>query len=261
MRESAEKILRNTCLVLCALVALQFVYAVFQACRLVGVKVPVVPTLAAGSNATVSASAKIEGPGTMPAGVSHVSANDLVSKAKQNNGAITNVAGSNAIPPAAKLAQAAKSAPAGSNSLPLTVTNPLSLAAGSSIPKAHRKHGPGPIMMVGGPGFGFGGPPSPPLPPVIKAQVDLIVNSEILGPAMHPLPMALLGIAGDTVFLRSADGQTGLVKEGDSLGDLKLLKIGINRVLVEQKGQKKELTIFDGYGGGSLLPKQDQKSP
>ncbi len=47
-----------------------------------------------------------------------------------------------------------------------------------------------------------------------------------------------------------------MVKEGDSLGELKLLKIGINRVLVEQNGQKSELMIFSGYGGDSLLPKQ-----
>jgi hypothetical protein len=61
-------------------------------------------------------------------------------------------------------------------------------------------------------------------------------------------------------FLRTANGQTGLVKEGDSLGDLKLLRIGINRVLVEQDGQKKELMIFSGYGGESLLPKQNETS-
>ena len=70
---------------------------------------------------------------------------------------------------------------------------------------------------------------------------------------LRPLPMALLGIAGDTAFLRSANGQTGLVKVGDELGGLKLLKIGINRVLVETEGQKKELMIFNGFGGESLL--------
>jgi hypothetical protein len=66
--------------------------------------------------------------------------------------------------------------------------------------------------------------------------------------------MGLLGIAGQFAFLRSNSGQTGLVKEGDSLDDLKLLRIGINRVLIEQDGQKKELMIFSGYGGESLLP-------
>jgi len=70
----------------------------------------------------------------------------------------------------------------------------------------------------------------------------------------NPLPMALMGIAGEFAFLRSASGQTGLVKEGDSLGDMKLLRIGINRVLIELDGQNKELTIFSGYGGDSLLP-------
>ena len=36
----------------------------------------------------------------------------------------------------------------------------------------------------------------------------------------------------------------------------KLLRIGINRVLIEQDGQQKELTIFSGYGSESLLSKQ-----
>jgi hypothetical protein len=94
------------------------------------------------------------------------------------------------------------------------------------------------------------------LSPVVQARIDRIIESEILGPIVHPLPMALMGIAGNVAFLRSANGQTGMVKEGDSLGDIKLLRIGINRVLIEQDGQKKELTIFSGYGSDSLLPKE-----
>ena len=109
-------------------------------------------------------------------------------------------------------------------------------------------------MMPGMPGN------APKLPPEIQARVDKIVNSEIFAPVMHPMPMGLLGIAGETAFLRSASGQTGLVKAGDSLGDLKLLKIGINRVLVEQDGKEQELTIFNGYGGDSLLSKPDETS-
>jgi hypothetical protein len=66
--------------------------------------------------------------------------------------------------------------------------------------------------------------------------------------------MALLGIAGEQVFLRAPNGQTGLVKPGDSLGGVKVQKIGINRVLVEEDGEKKELTIFGGMGGESLMP-------
>ena len=93
------------------------------------------------------------------------------------------------------------------------------------------------------------------MPPAMQSRIHQITESEILAPVMRPLPMALLGIAGEYAFLRSANGQTGLVKDGDSLDDLKLLRIGTNRVLIEQDGQKKELMIFDGYGGDSLLPK------
>jgi hypothetical protein len=132
--------------------------------------------------------------------------------------------------------------------------------SGSSHKKSH------PMMMAGG--IGFGGMPGmmgmpgnlSPLPPDIQARVDKIVNSEIFAPVMHPLPMALMGIAGDTAFLRTASGQTGLVTNGGSLGDVKLLEIGINRVLVEQGGQKMELTIFDGFGSDSLLSQKDQSS-
>ena len=111
-------------------------------------------------------------------------------------------------------------------------------------------------MMVAGMG---GGKPAD-LPPEIKARVDRIYESEIFGMVMRPQPMALQGIAGNSAFLRSPSGQTGLVKEGDSLGELKLLKIGINRVLVEQDGKKSELTIFEGYGSESLMPR-DKESP
>jgi len=115
------------------------------------------------------------------------------------------------------------------------------------------------------PGMNFGPPgmrggPAPELPPEIKARVNRIYESEILGQVMHPLPLGLLGIAGNFAILRAPSGQTGLVKLGDSLGEIKLLRIGINRVLVEQDGQKKELTIFDGYGGDSLLPKEKETS-
>ena len=99
----------------------------------------------------------------------------------------------------------------------------------------------------------------PPLPPDVQARVDRITDSEILAPVVRPMPMALLGIAGPFVFLRAPNGQTGMVKEGDGLGELKLLSIGINRVLVEQDGQKKELTIFSGFGGETLLPKEKDK--
>ena len=117
---------------------------------------------------------------------------------------------------------------------------------------------------MGGMSFGPGGMPgggrTPELPPDIKARVDRIYESELFGMVVRPVPMGLLGIAGSTAFLRSPSGQTGLVKEGDSLGELKLLRIGINRVLVEQEGKKSELMIFEGFGGESLMPKEKEIS-
>jgi hypothetical protein len=98
------------------------------------------------------------------------------------------------------------------------------------------------------------------LPPEIKARVDRIVESEILGQVIRPMPMALIGIAGNSALIRTPNGQTGFVKEGDEFGGIKLLQIGINRVLVEEQGQKKELTIFSGFGSESLLAKPKETS-
>jgi len=112
------------------------------------------------------------------------------------------------------------------------------------------------VAMMGG-GGGRSGKSE--LPPEIKARVDKIYESELFGQIMRPQPMALQGIAGNSAFIRTPSGQTGLVKEGDSLGEIKLLRIGINRVLVEQDGQKSELTIFNGYGSESLMPKDKDK--
>jgi hypothetical protein len=98
---------------------------------------------------------------------------------------------------------------------------------------------------------------APDLPPPVQARINRVIESEILGQIIHPQPMALLGIAGDCAFLRAPSGQTGMVKEGDDLGSIKLIRIGTNRVLVEENGRQQELTIFSGFGGDSLLPKGD----
>ncbi len=72
---------------------------------------------------------------------------------------------------------------------------------------------------------------------------------------VRPLPMALLGIAGKDVFLRAPNGQTGLLREGEELGGVKLVRIGTNRVVVEHEQQQKELMVFSGFGSDTLLPK------
>jgi hypothetical protein len=129
----------------------------------------------------------------------------------------------------------------------------------SAIAKASGSRPPPGMMppMMGGPG---GRGSAAKLSPEIQARVDRVTDSEILAPVMHPMPMALLGIAGKVAFLRAPSGQTGMVKEGEDLGEIKLLRIGTNRVLVEQDGKKQELMIFSGLGGDSLLPKTTETS-
>lgn len=99
------------------------------------------------------------------------------------------------------------------------------------------------------------------LPPAVQARVDRITQSEILGPIVRPLPMALLGIAGKDVFLRAPNGQTGMIREGEELGGVKLIRIGVNRVLIEHEQQQKELTVFSGFGSETLLPKGEKNTP
>ena len=97
------------------------------------------------------------------------------------------------------------------------------------------------------------------VPLAVQGRVERITQSEILGPVIRPLPMALLGIAGRDAIVRAPNGQTGLLKEGDAVGGIKVLRIGTNRVLVEHEGQKKELMIFSGFGSETLLPKEKEK--
>ena len=99
------------------------------------------------------------------------------------------------------------------------------------------------------------------LPPAIQTRVDRIIQSEVLGPVMRPLPMALLGIAGKDAFIRAPNGQTGLLREGEELGGVKLLQIGTNRVLIELEGHTNELSVFSGFGSETLLPKEKEFTP
>jgi len=137
----------------------------------------------------------------------------------------------------------------------LTASMPLGVLAGPpGMPP-----GMPPCMFPGMPGGRPGMPaPGPALPPEVQARIDRVIESEILAPIMRPMPMALLGIAGQNVFLRAPNGQTGLINEGEELGGVKLLRIAVNRVLVEEQGQRKELTIFSGLGSESLLSPQNE---
>lgn len=95
----------------------------------------------------------------------------------------------------------------------------------------------------------------PSVPPEIAARIDKIKDTQVLGQVMRPPPMALMGIAGRDALMRGPNGQMGMVRVGEQLEGVKLISIGVNRVLVEHEGQQKELVLFEGFGGESLLSK------
>jgi hypothetical protein len=99
-------------------------------------------------------------------------------------------------------------------------------------------------------------PPSPSTPaPPAPDRYTTIESSGILGAMPQgPPPPALLGLAGAYAIIRAPEGQTDLVAEGGTLGTVKVIKIGINRVLIEHKGKVEELSIFEGLGGQPLVP-------
>jgi hypothetical protein len=254
MRDRTEQILRVACLILAVLVLVKFIGTGFHVAPFIGVKIPAVPTLktnsvSGGNQTSVTKAPTVTAPTNPPPAVSPTLVKTQAATNLSMNLAGGKTAGTNFI--STNLLGRTGTNGMGTNNNPVVTANSHPLIA----------HQPRPMMMPGG--MGFGGMPGmpgsqPELAPEIQARVDKIVSSEIFAPVMHPLPLALIGIAGDTAFLRTDSGQTGLVKTGDSLGDVKLLSIGINRVLVEQGGQKKELTIFDGYGSDSLLSQTDK---
>jgi hypothetical protein len=300
MRERYELALKIACAALALLLVVQVGRAVFRGNPVKNLKIPALPTLASASDSTTNTPAasnfkgKTNGQNAASKGTN---SGALVSNAKgeTNSGSSTNLIKTPTNLAAVKSSvekangkdsavlattkgdtNSASTANAGSNDIVRAGstkggTNLIAglpsgnsgtnMASGTNKAKAAKGPSSRPDMaMMGGPMGRPGGKKAPDLALPVQARVDRIVDSELLGPVFHPMPMALLGIAGNVAFLRSPSGQTGLVKEGDSLGEIKLLRIGTNRVLVEQAGDKKELMIFSGYGGETLMPKEKDKT-
>jgi len=276
VRKHSELILKSVCCALAALVLFQLVRMVVRTNPLRGVHIPELPTLPGSANEK-----------NVPGGTNGVSSNvagtnatNGVTSQKSGNKA-TNSVSSVALEGNATNAPTAQiSTKSDTNSLGTVETNAPSAQVAakpetnSIHAKMHDKTGTAmsPKSVVDKALVNTAAKPSdktgrpspkdqpgmtktPELPPIVQSRIDKIVQSEILAPRPRKMPMALLGIAGQDAFIRAPNGQTGLVKEGGELGGIKLLKIGVNRVLIEQEGEKKELTIFSGLGGENLLSK------
>ena len=249
MLERFERPLRMICLALAALLVVQLARLVLRGDPLAHLNIPALPALAPPTNSPAA------GAGTNLSASPKTGNKDTNAAAMKNPG--TN--GTNAA------ASPRKSGTNDTNAATLqkSGTNETNTAS-APHPGSGRSGPPGGQaaamagMMPGG-RMG-GGMATPELPPAIQARVDKITDSEILGPVMRPQPMALIGISDQEALIRAPDGQTGPVKVGGELGGIKLLRIGINRVLIEQDGEKKELSIFGGVGGASLMPKSNDAS-
>ena len=286
MLERSEPVLKVICVALAALLLFQVGRLVVGRNPLGHLNIPAVPTLppdtnapagATGTNSLAALGSGKTGTNTAQPGVQIAGLATNAPSGRESGKTGTNAPPSLSVhkgtnppsPIAATKSGTNSTEPRSGTNETKTVARPDSARTNlSATPSGTTKRGPGasaglpPEMaaMGMGPSGRPGAITAPELPLPIRARVYGITDSEILGPIMRPMPMALLGIAGDVAFLRAPNGQTGLVKEGDSLGGLKLIRIGTNRVLVEDEGQKKELTVFSGYGGESLLPKQKENS-
>jgi hypothetical protein len=266
MREFLEKALKIACLALAALLAVQSSRLALRKNPLAGLSIPALPSLPPSTNS-------VGGAATNSAPVSAGTAGILAGAPSGTNAASAPETRSTKLessPKSGSTTNSVAAAPAAAPPLPSPSTNSAATARSSSPPNAAVGGSNAPSRQAAasrgarasaGPRSGLaggrGGVEKPPeLPPPIQARVDRIYQSQILGPVIRPsvMPAGLLGIAGNFAILRTTTGQTGLVKEGDELAGLKLLRIGMNRVLVEQEGKQKELTLFNGFGGESLLP-------
>lgn len=290
MPERYERLLRILCVVLGAALLVRVGWVVIHHNPLAHLRIPSAPTLPRTDSTPVAkATNNIPGPeagmrptNVLSAGKTSNASNSIpssqASKRDTNTGpeAVSNKHQTNVLP-VVQMASSGTNAPKGTNAAVLTNLTTAEASQTNPINAAPQSTNSGTNSVSAGPPPGksanTGAPPNvaaatstspqkpgapgkaPDLRPELMARVDRVTDSEILGPVMRPLPMALLGIAGNVAFLRAPNGQTGLVKEGEDLGSLKLLRIGTNRVLVEEEGQKKELMMFSGFGGESLLPK------
>ncbi len=255
MSKQLVSILRLVCVALAALLVSEASGIWLRRAPLARLALPAVPTLEAAATNSPAGGTNANRPVTNASG----SATN-----RPGTNAPGSAAGTNSPSSRTNAPSRGTNAPAVGTNAPTTGTNTAAAGTNRAVnAAAATRRGPAggnprPPRGGGGPGgmAGLG----PDTPPEIKARIERIYQSELFGPVNHPVPAALIGIAGDQAFLRAANGQTGPVKVGAELGGLKLLRIGVNRVLVEEDGEQKELMVFAGFGGDSLLTQKKDQS-
>jgi hypothetical protein len=247
MFERSEVVFKILCAGVGALVLWQVVHAIQRSNPLAAATIPALPSLPASTNIQ-PADKDSSAPPSQPAGKPGTNVSREAAAAKPAN------PGTNA--PQEKVpAHGANTVAHGANLPAQGMNAPIPPSTGKARTEPAARPGTALGMRNAGPVPGMPGQ-GPPLPPAVQARLDRIIESEILAPVIHPQPVALMGIIGMDAFLQAPDGQSGLIREGGELGGIKLLKLGINRALIEEAGEKRELTLHSGLGSESLLSKQ-----
>lgn len=282
-----HQVFKLICLGFAALIALQLGRLAAWRNPLADVVIPKVaeavstnaPTQLAGANSAATNAVSTNRSGTQVATTNALADNAATTNAAPVGRGSTNAVASLNAPPHASgtnatvtnLAAATAATNAVTNKVatgPVAATNPGSNNAVASLAETRQKAmemaklnaaSGGATRLPGGMSMPSGrrgpGMPNLSVPPFAQGRIDRIIQSEILGAVMRPPPMALLGIAGKDILFRDPNGQTGLLRVGEEMGGVKLLQIRPNRILIEQAGEKKELTIFEGIGSETLLSK------
>jgi hypothetical protein len=261
MFDRFERPIKIVCLAMAALLVWQLAGLILRGDPLARLKIPALPALPGATNDTANSAQKDTN------GTNATMATNLANGTNVSTGTNatqgTNIAKGTNVANGTNVVQGTNAIAKSTNAIAAVETGQTNSSAGPKHGGPQRLGPPGTppgmmAQMMGGgmPGGPMGGGMKPiALPPEVQARVDRIIESEVFGPIMRPMPMALIGIADQEAFIRATNGQTGPVKIGGELGGIKLLRIGVNRVLVESGGETNELTLFDGVGGESLMPK------
>jgi hypothetical protein len=100
-------------------------------------------------------------------------------------------------------------------------------------------------------------------PDPFPSRYKIIGASRIFGapPPRRENRPGIVGIAGDRALILLPSGKVEFLAEGGEAEGVKVLRIAVNRVLVEHRGTQSELTLFSGLGSSPLLPSEKERRP
>ena len=91
----------------------------------------------------------------------------------------------------------------------------------------------------------------------VATSIKIMKKSGLFGSPPKPRQSVLIGIVGDMAIIQTGSGGSKTMSIGETYQNVKLLKLDINRALIEENGKTRELTLHSGIGSESLMQKKD----